>query len=161
MRSVECPDAAAVRVSAREGLADFGPVRLAVLGQQAQQDSGRPPGDSGRRPVDSVRPPVDSVQLPASAHLARARAASHRSLLRAVHSLRGHLYLFGAILSDSTARLDFAAFIVLGFLMAASDASRPSSSAADCSWDRHSILLTMVTITPITMERHRRRSRLS
>src|ERR1051326_6773447 len=141
MRSVECPDAVAAsqaeQVSAREGLADFARRHL-VSGQALAAGSGQ------------VLVFAPLVRL-------RARADSQHLLRRTVHSHRGHFFPAGAISSGSTARLDFAAsIIVLLFLTAASDVSRLFSLAADCSWERHSFLLTTGTTTLITMELHRR-----
>lgn len=146
MRSVECPDAAEVRASAREALGDFAPEGLA---------------DFAQRPQVSVQAQADSGQVLEFAPLVgvRAQVDSHHLLPRTAHSHHGHFLPAGAILSASTVRLDFATFIiVLLSLTAVSDASRPSS-ALDYFGARLSILPTTVTIIPITMER-RRRNRL-
>src|SRR6266571_1920807 len=149
MRSAECPDAAAGRVSAREGLADFARRPAADSGQAVLLVSGQALAAGSGQVL--VFAPLDHP---------RARADSQHLLPRTVHSRRDHLFPAGAILSGLIVRLDFAAFIiVLVFLTTALDASRLSSSAAACSWDRPSILLTTRTTTPITME-HRRRNRL-
>ena len=148
MRSVECPDAAAaaspraeeVRVSGPRPAADF--ARRHQVSGQAQADS-----ELALAFALSVQP--------------RARPDSHRLLLRAVYSYRGHFFRATALSSASTVGLDFTIFIIIsGFLADASDASRPSS-APDFSGARPSILLTTATTIPITMEDLRRRNRLS
>src|ERR1051326_3484072 len=125
MRSVECPDA----------VADFARRHL-VSGQALAAGSGQ------------VLVFAPLVRL-------RARADSQHLLRRTVHSHRGHFFPAGAISSGSTARLDFAAFIiVLLFLTAASDVSRLFSLAADCSWEGRFFLLTTGPTALITIELH-------
>jgi len=155
MRSVECPDAAAVRASARAALVDFVPEDPADFAREGL-------ADFDLRPQVSAQAQADSGQVLDFAPLAGVRALgdSHHFLPQTAHSGRDDLFLSGAILSASITRLDFAAFIiVLLSLTAVSDASRPSS-APDYFGARRSIPTTTVTIIPITMER-RRRNRLS
>src|SRR5437868_14654888 len=112
MRSAECPDATAGRLSAREGLADFDRRPAADSGQAVLQVSGQAPAaDSGQvlvfAPLDQPRELVDFRHL----------------LLRIVPLRRGRLFPAGATLSGSSVRLVFVAFfIVLVFLTAAFDA---------------------------------------
>lgn len=147
MRSVECPDAAAVfpaeLVSAREVQGDFDPRHQ--VSDQLQ--------------VDSDLLQVDSGLALAFAPLVQRRELDSQHLLPPIHSRRGHLFQ-ATILLDSTVGLDFTIFITITsvFLTAASDASRPSS-APDFFGARPTILTTVTTMA-ITMER-RQRNRLS
>ena len=156
MRSVECPDAAAVGASPRaEEVRVFAP-------RPAADFAPRPAADFAPRHQGSGRARADSDLALAFALLVqRARPDSPHLLLRAAYSCRGRFSRATTISSRSTVGLDFTIFIIIsGFLADASDASRPSS-APDFSGARPSILLTTATTIPITMEDLRRRNRLS
>jgi hypothetical protein len=148
MRNAECPDTEAgprvegVRASTQERPADFDRQVLQVFGQ-AQADSGQVLGFA-------------ALGQP------RELAGSRHLLPRTVLLRPDHLHPDGMSLSAATSDSASGAFIIgLSSLTIASAARRLSSSAADYFWVRPFFLPTLVTITPITMERNHRRSRLS
>ena len=165
MRSVECPAAAVVAAHSTEVVVS-GPLRRAASDQQALQGFVPLPADLDQQALAGFVPlPADSDLALASALLLQPREQdSQHLLLRTTYSCRGHFSPATTISSGSTVGLDLTIFIIISaFLAAALDASLPSS-AQDFSGarpSRLSILLTMVTTTPIIMVRRHRRNRLS